>query len=370
MPDRSCAERAGPSAPPSDTRGDLRQLAPWPQFFASVHQSCEAAIAGGEKPVERFYTVGGHVVHFRFGGTALLPLITSALAHLEVSPPPSASLTLFLFDSASTAVRMPCVPSDEGRRVMRGNLFRLQSATEDVIAHLPPEAYSILDRVRNEAVLWIRDWRELTQQDIGSPLLRVLHWWAVGRGRQLVHAAGIGLDDGGVLLVGKGGAGKSVTSLGCLQSPLLYAGDDYCLVAGDPRPWVYSLYNSGKLNTTDVSRFPFLEPAVCDGCGSGTEKVLYFVHRQYPHKTTRGFPLKAILVLHRASEAGPRLERAPAAAALLALAPSTISQLPAHQERMLSNLGELVKRVPCYTFTPGPDSEAVARAIQDLLLAL
>ena len=74
-------------------------------------------------------------------------------------------------------------------------------------------------------------------------------------GRQLVHAAAVGTDEGALLITGRGGVGKSTTALACLEAGMQFLGDDYVVVGLDPEPQVYRLYGSAKLTSNSSSAF-------------------------------------------------------------------------------------------------------------------
>ena len=116
-------------------------------------------------------------------------------------------------------------------------------------------------------------------------------------GFQLVHAGAVGTRDGGVLLVGKGGSGKSTTTFTCLDSGLAYVSDDYCIIENSSIPYTHSLYSTGKLNAEDVGRFPRLMPALYNYDRLETEKALYFFYEQFPHRISNGFLLGLSLYL-------------------------------------------------------------------------
>ena len=85
-----------------------------------------------------------------------------------------------------------------------------------------------------------------------TPLRHILHLALATRGVQFVHAGAVGRPDGGVIIVGRSGSGKSTSTLSTLGSDLLYAGDDYVGVSLNPDgggPYVHSLYGCGKLET-------------------------------------------------------------------------------------------------------------------------
>jgi hypothetical protein len=226
---------------------------------------------------------------------------------------------------------------------------------------------SMLDMEQNLGVYWVRDADYLTYTESGSPLLRIFHWWMRCHGSQLVHAGAVGTPEGGVLLVGKGGSGKSTTCLRCLDSALLYLGDDYCLISTDPFPYAHSLYNSGKVDAQDISRFTFLKSALSNADRLDREKALYFLSAHFSEKISNGFPLRAVLLPRVTGLPDTNIRKLSASASLLASAPSTIFQLPGAGQQAFKVLGDLVRQVPSYALEVGTDLSQIPHAILSLL---
>jgi hypothetical protein len=100
-----------------------------------------------------------------------------------------------------------------------------------------PHKLRVLDRARGLGFYWTEDVAAIPDYEHCAPLRKLLAWWMSSRGHQVVHAAAVGRDDGGVLIAGRGGSGKSTTALACLDSDLRFAGDDCCLLlAGTAAP--------------------------------------------------------------------------------------------------------------------------------------
>ena len=107
-----------------------------------------------------------------------------------------------------------------------------------------------------------------------------------------MHAGAIGTDGGAVLVVGRGGRGKSTTTLAGLGAGLKYVGDDYVAVETKDRPLVHSIYNAGKLEPHHLERFPVLrEHATIDPPGLDGDfeqpKAVVYVHAQFPQRRPR-----------------------------------------------------------------------------------
>ena len=227
-------------------------------------------------------------------------------------------------------------------------------------------AVSVLDKERNLAVFWAPDPR-LPYWEYGSPLRTILHWWLLSQGLQLVHAAAVGNSTGGVLIGGKGGSGKSTTALACLESNLSYVGDDYTLLGLDSGPVVHSLYNSAKLNSDHVQRFPALLPKIANPERLADEKALLFVNEHYPSKVATRLPVRAILLPRVTGLPETRLKRVSVAMALAALAPSTIFQLPRAGNEAFKFLATFARQLPCFSLEVGTDLSTIPPVIEGLL---
>ena len=341
---------------------DARSLPEHPRLRVDSLFADAAARTG---VVERSYVIAGHTVTCRFAGEPMLARLGAALRHLRTSA--TGGLVVNIWDSESTGVGPP-------------PLLGPQSGTEDgpiyyyeghgVQALNRWRTLSVLDAESAEGWFWAPSPDAMPSWERAAPLRAILHWWLGRRGILYLHGGAVGTADGGVLVVGRGGSGKSTTTLACVASGLRYAGDDYVAVAPGPRPWVHSLYSSGKLEDHQLARFPALGGAVGNLERDAGEKAVVFVEEAAPGAPIAGFPLRAILVPEIVAQTPEtRAVPRPAAAALAALAPSTIFQLHPPQPGMLAEMGALVRRVPCFTLRLGSDLERIPEAIVELLEA-
>lgn len=335
------------------------------------HEVCtlygEACRAASEE-VDRYFRIGGFVIRLRFAGPALIPHITPALAHLAITPTTHADLTVCLWDSATTGVPISNVPFDTGSNCIPGEIWSYYDGDLMIIYQPAHDTINLLDKKENQACYWVREASQVPFHDHGSPLRMIFHRWMRDRGYLLVHGAAVGLPERGVLLTGAGGCGKSTTALACLQSELLYAGDDYCLVSGIDSPHVYSIYNTGKQNAKDVRRFPWLQPALSNAHALDYEKALFFFHDFLPEKMSAGFPVVAILIPQITGRKDTCLTHVSPAKGLLALAPTTVFQFhAAEQQKILRSLSEFIRVVPNYILELGTDMEQIPQVIVNLL---
>lgn len=302
----------------------------------------------------------------RFAGVELSERLGPAFAHLrsdedEEEP----ALTICAWDAKESGTQPPPLPpvdaedprgttfyaADEGRRL----------ASRPVLGQLT--AY---DPDRRIGWFWCRSGRELPFWEQAAPFRQLLHWWLPERGKLLVHGAAIGRPSGGLLVVGRGGSGKSTCALSTLASPLLYAGDDYVAVDVGPEPRVFSLFCSGKLEPSHARLLPHLPPPTFAGDGSLEEKSVFYVAERFPDRMSSGFPLDAV-VAPRIQGSSPAYVRAGAAEALAALAPSTLLQLVPAEAEALTAMAGLLRRVPAYRLEVGGPVELLPEALGRLL---
>ncbi|MEA5619901.1 serine kinase [Cronbergia sp. UHCC 0137] len=346
-------------------------------YFQLVYTGFERA-AQIASEVQYFYAIGKYKICLRFAGDGLIPQITPALSHLSIAPVPQPDLTICLWDNASSKTQLPLLIDSLLSLIRRhwadylGPRKEIKAYDGDRIRsnfHIGPNILSVLDREQNLACYWIDNAEDIPYWEKGSPLQTILNWWMSDHQHQYVHAGAIGNLDGGVLLAGKGGSGKSSTALTCINSSLLYVSDDYCLVTSDPLPYVYSLYNTAKLKgQADLERFPHLADLVDNSDRLENEKAMLFLHQHHPQKVVKGFPIKAVLVPQITGKLDTHLRPISAGVALRALAPSTIFQLAGSGQTALQIMSSLVKQVPCYILELGTDMVQIPDIILRLLL--
>jgi hypothetical protein len=148
---------------------------------------------------------------------------------------------------------------------------------------------------------------------------------------------------------------------------MLYVGDDYAAVSMNPLPFVYSLYNSAKLAAESVRLFPGLAASVSNPGRRCDEKALLFINSHYRKQLSSSFELRTILFPRVTGLPETRLKKASAASALLALAPSTIFQLPRAGERDFRQVACLTKTLPCYILECGTELDGIPGVIANAL---
>jgi hypothetical protein len=337
-------------------------------YFERLYQAFLLAEQSGQGPIDRFYRMAGFVVRLRLANPILASKITPALEHVALDAiHPDPDLTVCLWDQASMSMEMPAPAWSWDDIIARGDIRGFSDDRIFAAFHLGSNALSMLDSARDLALYWTREASELPYYETGAPLVAILSRWLCRQGLQLTHAAAVGTARGGVLLVGRGGSGKSTAAMASIHSNLFYLSDDYCAITTRPTPTAYSLYNTCKLDAGSLERFPELEPAIEHEARISPPKSLIFVHELYPDKILTSFPVRAILVLRLTGLTETELIPSTPSTALKALAPSTIFQLSGAGQPSFHLIGEFVRRVPCYILDLGTDLSGIPDIIMGVI---
>jgi hypothetical protein len=363
VPDGRPGSRPFPSSAPTRTSA----------YFQEVRAGFDDAVRRCGL-VERRYEIGGRGVSVRFAaGAELIGALTRALSHLPAPRGPEPALTILVTDGRgfepptppwTPPERRPTAGADEDARPA---LYACDDRVHGLL-ELERVTLSMYDTADAVGVFWVRSAATLPYYERGAPLRAILHWWALDQGWQMAHAGAVGTAAGGVLLVGKGGSGKSTATLACATSGLAYVGDNDVLVGDGPEPFVHGLYCSAKLEPGHRRR---ALPAL-DGALGATEvwaggKELFFLDGALRGSVGVGFPLKAVVLPRVTSAARATVRRVSSAVALLSVAPSTLFALPGARRHRLQHMARALAGVPAYVLELGSDLGTVAPAIRSVL---
>jgi hypothetical protein len=318
--------------------------------------------AGGS---EQFYSVAGHLLRVRLAGDALAPLIIPPLEHLKASSSRAEpELTICAWDPETTGVSAPDCPWDTGDggdqakisvRNWEGVEFALFKGSGEL---------NVLDRRRRLGFHCVNRAAAI----FSGPLLIQIHWWLSEFGLHCIHAGAVGFKEGGAILAGRGGSGKSTSALCCLDSNLGYVADDHSLLSAGAAPYVHSLYSSGKLTPSQLDKLSFLKPLADSPKGVAADKTIIFLAQRARQKLLPGFPVRMVLVPRIVGGSTTTAVPIPPVEAVKALAPSTLFQLIGAGQKDFRAMAELVQKVPCYRLELGTDLSAIARTIERLLV--
>src|SRR5262249_37784676 len=158
----------------------------------------------------------GSTVRLSFAGDGLVAQVLPALSHLLADPVAAPQLAIQIWDAQSTRTRLPARPWADGARGARGEIAGYNDDDIATVFQADFDGLSMFSRRRATALFWVPGASALPAYARAKPLRTILHLWLAGRGQQLAHGAALGTPQGGVLLVGKSGSGKSTTALAAL----------------------------------------------------------------------------------------------------------------------------------------------------------
>jgi len=340
-------------------------------FFNTLSEAYQEAVR--VRGVEsHFFKVGDFIFRLLFAGEALVPHLTPALEHLRVpeAPPQTEgkSLTLHLFDTASTGIPLQDLPWKKTLPHTENERWVYQDEERRAIFQEGEKSLQALYPKTGEAFFWVPDANEIPYWVTGAPLYILFHWFLGDRGMKLIHGGAISGEKGAVLLVGKGGSGKSTSVLSCLGSDLRYLSDDYCLLSSEEPPTVFSLYNSAKVTTKDIDKFPELIPGFRRRPDIiSPDKTLFLLHRHAPSVLQKEAPLRAIFLPKITGSEKTTLVPLSPAKALLGLAPSTLFQLPGSEGEAFQLMASLVKKIPTFELRVGTNLQDIPKVISAFL---
>ncbi len=347
-------------------------------FYAAFQDARENTGGASDFHIE----IAGHVILLKFAGDALVSKITKALDHLKTGENQAPDLTINLWDSVSTKRPLPLLletitelmPNAAWTKKLgrREEVYPLSNERFLSSLQWGSEIFTVLDKEKNKCVYWIKSVEKLPYFEIGAPLRSILHWWFSSPTSQLVHGGAVGDENGGVLLAGEGGSGKSTTALNCLRDGLFYASDDYVLVDIEKQPMAFSLFQTAKVKTAeDIARFPEFASWVTNSSGvlDSEEKPMIFVNENKPEQMARKLPINAIVFPKFVSGKVCSFEKIPEQEAFRGLAPSSINQTPFAGAECVKMLGDLVRKLPAYSLTFGENQKDISDIVRQIIKA-
>lgn len=185
-----------------------------------------------------------------------------------------------------------------------------------------------------------------------------------------MHAGCIGNGQHSLLLVGKGGSGKSTTALLCLIGGLYYLSDDYILVdINQEEIMAYSIFCSGKLHADHLKKIDELKNMnLTHQTGKQQkDKPVMYLNDLDKHRILTKSALKAIVTPVITKKNGSSVKPLSSFEALKALAPSTLLQLNLGDKGDFAKMGDLTRKLPCFKLEVGNNLESIAPTVEQLL---
>ena len=301
----------------------------------------------------------GHTIQLRFGDSRLRIPLSLTFIHLMVEPQETADLTILV--SSGDRFSLPELPFPASAFRRRCELATDRESGIEASFMMGPDILSMLDHEHRTAIYWIRDGSAVPAFEQAAPFRHLFHWYLRRHEWMLVHAAAIGRQNGGILICGKGGTGKSTLAAATWhQAEWKFAGDDYCAVSLKPPHVVAPVYPSAKLTAATARMLSLVIPEHPPTDG---EKTILFASSSIPGQLAEPLRIIGLVVPFRVSVPSPTTRLLPAEAARH-LAISTLYQMPHAGKQDLRNLTRIARDLPAWQL-PVPQGRP-----QDALKAL
>jgi hypothetical protein len=336
--------------------------------FEAMQQAFDQAAALKPHAVSEYHLrVAGLAIHMRTVGISLAAEMTPPWAPFE-SPEGAQKpdLTIDIWDQDETGVAGTPAGRDEDQ-----TRYSVLSAHSDdrYIAEERQGRMIWLDREECRIVGFTGPADRLNIDERGRPFQRMLAILLNDKGVQPVHAGLVAWQDQGMLITGMSGAGKSTSSIACLNAGFGYLGDDTVgLEANSDGTFTgHGMYASCLVTPDHLKRFPAFAPHQHAANRSHEDKSVIYLSELFPGQMKIDVPIKAI-VLPRVVGTGENTFRpASKGEALRALAPSSVIMFVAGPTaRSIDKLVALIEAVPCYALELGRDVNGIPDTIREI----
>lgn len=305
---------------------------------------------------ENQYAVGSLAFNLISFNEVSFRVFSSSIEHLSHSACNKADWCIYVVSEKIDGVSFPKAPFE--MQFFRG-IYKHELEKRFCLTYIGDlNAYLVFDYEERRAVCWFLDIEEIPWYE----KVMILKYLAPRLFRDekalMLHAAAVGIEGEGVLLVGKSGVGKSTTSLNCLLSEFEFVADDYCLYKdGD----VFSVSKYAKLLLGE--NLGFVEQDL--EYFRGADKAVLNLFSRFKDKLVSHLRVKAILLPSISNKSG--IEVCTKAEALKALAPSSLGQIAGTSAREMRIISELVREVSVYNLFLGRNVKANVDAVREVL---
>jgi len=345
-----------------DTRRQVLTRAELP--FSELSGRFAAASALGYQ--ELHLRIAGSLVRMRIVGQRWMAIVRAAMGHLAVeegSQAPALCIDGWDVEETGIAGVVPAQPDLAAPPI-------LMRTSEDRGEVGEERAHSLvwLSRRENRIVGCIESTGLLNLDERARPFHKLISAWLENNGVQFVHSGLIVHRDKGVLFVGNGGTGKSTASVACLRSGMSYLGDDFLGLGVEQERFIgHGLYATCLLNVHHIERFPDLQSLGYAPNHAHEDKFVLYLQSAFPGAVHPRATIDALVlprVVHREHSS---FVPASKAAALKAIAPTSVMYLPYPNRAAFERLVRLVESTPTFWLEMGSVMESIPSAVRALV---
>lgn len=334
-------------------------------FFMGVAQSTSQAFTSVNNTQEKILNLASLTIRLRFAGKQMMPIILPAIEHLVEDIPSCSPIYLIdIWDSTSTSTDFPKSPCDKDAIKVRGELTGFLSDRFETAFFPHARMLTLLDHQQNYGIVCFVDSRDIPAFELACPLRGVFSWILRRNQMAMVHAAGVGSQDGCVLIGGNSGSGKSSTSLRALIGGMTYFGDDICAISfQDNVPKIHGIYSSGKVLSSNLHNFPSLKTSLHGHYEEEYEKEIFFFNQAFHSFLGKNGQLSAVIIPYQDSTIPIGFDQLPFANALSIICSSSKLLFPDAKNETFILLRAIFHHIPCFRFNLGPDPSRIASTL-------
>lgn len=228
--------------------------------------------------------------------------------------------------------------------------FHKALAAEGLIATYPSGKgqMQFMDLRKRIAIHMFNSRANLPPWDESAPLRLPFQWILSQQKMRLAHAAAIGIDGKGLVLFGKGGSGKSGTTLAALAVGMNTVGDDYIALGLDDKPYARAVFSHVKQDDAGIARIPGLSNHLRDAVRNWRGKVEFQPELMFAGSFVNEMNLSAAILPSVTQREKTSIERISPAEALLALISSNAQYDPLRPDGGLRFFADVLRKIPCY----------------------
>ena len=303
-------------------------------------------------------------------GQSLLSLTTQALIHLEAKSNDlkEKPFTIFIWDENESGISLPNPPWLSSENVSEDKYIQFQLDHYFAYQFHNQSILYLYNVSENSAFCIVKDAQNLINSFIAAPFTKLISFWANKQNLNILHAGCVSLNNKGVLIVGRGGKGKSSTSIQCIIDGLDYLSDDYLLIdITSEKTMAYSIYNSGHLELNNIENFPKIKSFIDIGDINQNNKPYLFLSPIFKDKVKRSTEIKAIIVPLVTKNKSANYYPISSVEAIKALAPTSLVQLNTRGINSLQSLANLTRKFPNFCLELGSDFEDISFTVKNII---
>jgi hypothetical protein len=312
--------------------------------------------------VEADYTIAGYPMRVRTAGPQQAANIDRALGHLRADGGADPALTIEVWNDEEVG---PAGWAPWPEDAETNGTITFSEDNRYVFTQRRGSAL-LLDRKENHIAGCLRGWNTLYQDERVRPFHRLISIWLDDRNIQFIHAGLVSHGEKGLLFVGKGGSGKSTTSISCFLGGLKFLSDDYvALEAPAEGGFVgHSIYATCLAD--HIGRFPKLAPIAMAPNYPFEVKDGVFLGDLPDGRFSAQANLAAVILPKIVDRPNTTYRPAKTMESLRTLAPSSLWILPNSAGLSMDKLGGLMTSVPSFWLELGRDIGEIVPTIERL----